>query len=163
MTKEQQMAAHEGRGLNIGEAAKASGVTAKMIRHYEAIGLLPPARRTGAGYRTYGDPDVRVLQFIHRGRALGFSLDQIAALLTLWQDKGRASADVRQLARRHIDALDRKIAELGAMKRTLEALADSCHGDQRSDCPILDDLAADQPAHPAGGRADRPASRSPIR
>ena len=128
--------------LNIGEAARASGVTAKMIRHYEAIGLLPAARRTGAGYRVYGGQDVRVLQFIHRSRALGFSLEQIAGLLALWQDKQRASADVRHLARRHIDELDRKIAELESMKRTLESLASSCHGDQRSDCPILDDLAA---------------------
>lgn len=128
--------------LNIGEAAKASGVTAKMVRHYESIGLLPPARRTEAGYRVYGDADVRELQFIHRGRALGFSLEQIANLLALWRDKGRASADVRTLALAHIDELDRKIAELEAMKRTLSALAGSCHGDARSDCPILDDLAA---------------------
>jgi MerR family copper efflux transcriptional regulator len=130
-----------GADLNIGQAAKASGVTAKMIRHYEAIGLLPAARRTGAGYRVYGDAEVRVLQFIHRGRALGFSLEQIGNLLALWQDKARASADVRRLARAHIDGLDRKIAELEAMKRTLASLADSCHGDARSDCPILDDLA----------------------
>jgi Cu(I)-responsive transcriptional regulator len=128
--------------FNIGEAAKASGVTAKMVRHYEAIGLLPPARRTEAGYRLYGDDDVRMLQFIHRGRALGFSLDQIADLLALWRDKHRASADVRRLALEHINELDRKIAELEAMKRTLASLASSCHGDARSDCPILDDLAA---------------------
>ncbi|WP_371762618.1 Cu(I)-responsive transcriptional regulator [Massilia sp.] len=128
--------------FNIGEAAKASGVTAKMVRHYEAIGLLPPARRTEAGYRLYGDDDVRMLQFIHRGRALGFSLDQIADLLALWRDKHRASADVRRLALEHIAELDRKIAELEAMKRTLATLASSCHGDARSDCPILDDLAA---------------------
>ncbi|MFJ1469125.1 Cu(I)-responsive transcriptional regulator [Massilia orientalis] len=128
--------------FNIGEAAKASGVTAKMVRHYEAIGLLPPARRTEAGYRLYGDDDVRMLQFIHRGRALGFSLDQIADLLALWRDKHRASADVRRLALEHVASLDRKIAELEAMKRTLATLASSCHGDARSDCPILDDLAA---------------------
>lgn len=127
--------------FNIGEAAKASGVTAKMVRHYESIGLLPPARRTEAGYRLYGSDDVRMLQFIHRGRALGFSLDQIADLLALWRDKDRASADVRRLALAHIDELDRKIEELEAMKRTLAALASSCRGDARSDCPILDDLA----------------------
>ncbi len=127
---------------NIGETARASGVSAKMIRHYEAIGLLPPARRTEAGYRLYGAQDVRLLQFIHRGRALGFSLEQVANLLALWQDKDRASADVRRLAAAHIDELERKIAELEAMKRTLQALAHSCHGDQRSDCPILDDLAS---------------------
>ena len=128
--------------FNIGEAAKASGVTAKMVRHYESIGLLPPARRTDAGYRQYGTDDVRMLQFIHRGRALGFSLDQIADLLALWRDKGRASADVRRLALEHVAELDRKIAELESMKRTLASLASSCHGDARSDCPILDDLAA---------------------
>lgn len=128
--------------LNIGEAARVSGVSAKMIRHYESIGLLPPARRTDAGYRLYGGQDVRMLQFIHRGRALGFSLEQVASLLALWQDKGRASADVRRLAEDHIGELERKIAELQAMQRTLQALAHSCHGDQRSDCPILDDLAS---------------------
>jgi Cu(I)-responsive transcriptional regulator len=130
---------------NIGETARASGVSAKMIRHYEAIGLLPPARRTEAGYRLYGEPDVRLLQFIHRGRALGFSLEQVANLLALWQDKDRASADVRHLAAAHIAELERKIAELEAMKRTLQALAHSCHGDQRSDCPILDDLSSHEP------------------
>jgi MerR family copper efflux transcriptional regulator len=132
----------EGAMLNIGEAAHASGVSAKMIRHYEAIGLMPAARRTASGYRVYDEEDIRVLQFIHRGRALGFSLENIAGLLALWQDKDRASADVRRLAEQHIGELDRKIAELESMKRTLEALAHSCHGDQRSDCPILDDLAA---------------------
>jgi MerR family copper efflux transcriptional regulator len=142
MIKEAGMGAGEHAAMNIGEAARASGVTAKMIRHYEAIGLLPVARRSGSGYRVYGDQDVRVLQFIHRGRALGFSLEQIGGLLALWQDKARASADVRSLARSHIEELDRKIAGLEAMKRTLVSLADSCHGDRRSDCPILDDLAA---------------------
>jgi len=128
--------------LNIGEAAKASGVSAKMIRHYETIGLLKAARRTEAGYRVYGEDDVRVLQFVHRARALGFSLERIGTLLDLWQDQGRASSDVRALARAHIDELNRKIAEMEAMRRTLEALAASCHGDARSSCPILDDLAA---------------------
>lgn len=128
--------------MNIGDAASASGVSAKMIRHYESIGLIGAARRTDAGYRVYARQDVQVLQFIHRARALGFSLDQIRELLALWQDKGRASADVRALARSHIEDLNRKIAEMEAMRRTLERLAASCHGDSRSDCPILDDLAA---------------------
>ena len=128
--------------MNIGDAARASGVSAKMIRHYESIGLIGAARRTDAGYRVYASEDVQVLQFIHRARALGFSLDQIRDLLALWQDKGRASADVRALAREHIGELNRKIAEMEAMRRTLERLAASCHGDSRSDCPILDDLAA---------------------
>ena len=129
-------------GMNIGEAAQASQVSAKMIRHYESIGLIGPARRTEAGYRVYGPQEVQVLQFIHRARALGFSLEQIRGLLALWQDKSRASADVRALARGHIEELNRKIAEMEAMRRTLETLAASCHGDARSDCPILDDLAA---------------------
>lgn len=127
---------------NIGEAAKASGVSAKMIRHYESIGLTGAARRTESGYRTYTEQDVRVLQFIHRGRELGFSLDQIAELLALWQDKGRASCDVRSLALQHIEELDRKIAQMQAMRHTLEQLASSCHGDSRSECPILEDLAS---------------------
>lgn len=129
--------------LNIGDAAKASGVSAKMIRHYESIGLIGEARRTEAGYRVYGRDEVRALQFVQRARALGFPLEQIGKLLSLWQDKGRASADVRALARAHIEELDRKIAEMEAMRRTLESLAASCHGDARSSCPILDDLAAD--------------------
>jgi Cu(I)-responsive transcriptional regulator len=128
--------------INIGDAARASGVTAKMIRHYESIGLVPAPRRTDAGYRLYSEREVRVLQFIHRGRALGFSLDQIRNLLALWEDKGRASADVRALAQTHIEELDRKIAEMAAMRRTLVSLAASCYGDARSACPILDDLAA---------------------
>jgi MerR family copper efflux transcriptional regulator len=127
--------------FNIGDAARASGVSAKMIRHYESIGLIGAARRTEAGYRVYTEREVQVLQFVHRGRALGFSLEQIGGLLTLWQDKHRASADVRALARGHIDELNRKIAEMEAMKRTLESLAASCRGDNRPDCPILDDLA----------------------
>ncbi|SFB84204.1 MerR family transcriptional regulator, copper efflux regulator [Massilia yuzhufengensis] len=128
--------------LNIGDAARASGVSAKMIRHYESIGLVRQARRTQAGYRLYSGEDVRVLQFVHRARVLGFSLEQIGTLLGLWHDKDRASADVRLLTRSHIEELDRKIAEMQAMRRTLETLAASCHGDARSSCPILDDLAA---------------------
>jgi len=126
---------------NIGTAAKASGVSAKMIRHYESIGLIGAARRTDAGYRVYDERDVQVLQFIHRARALGFSLDQIKTLLALWQDKQRASKDVRALARQHIAALDAKIADMQAMRRTLETLATRCHGDERPDCPILNDLS----------------------
>jgi Cu(I)-responsive transcriptional regulator len=126
---------------NIGQTAKASGVSAKMIRHYEAIGLIGAARRTEAGYRLYDSQDVQVLQFIHRSRELGFSLEQIRTLLALWQDKQRASKDVRAMARQHITELDRKIADLQAMRRTLETLATRCHGDERPDCPILDDLS----------------------
>ena len=128
--------------LNIGEAGKASGVSAKMIRHYESIGLTGAVRRTDAGYRVYSNEEVQVLQFIHRGRQLGFSLEQIGDLLALWKDTDRSSAEVKALTKRHIAELNRKIAEMEAMKRTLEKLARSCHGDQRSACPILDDLAA---------------------
>ncbi|RSZ59606.1 Cu(I)-responsive transcriptional regulator [Massilia atriviolacea] len=127
--------------MNIGDTAKASGVSAKMIRHYESIGLIGEAQRTDAGYRVYGPQDVQVLQFIHRSRELGFSLEQIKTLLALWQDKRRASKDVRAMARQHIAELERKIGEMQAMKRTLEKLATACHGDERPDCPILDDLS----------------------
>ena len=129
-------------GMHIGDAAAASGVSSKMIRHYESIGLIGAAPRTDAGYRRYGQREVQVLQFIHRARVLGFSLEQIRGLLALWQDGGRASADVRALAHSHIAELERKIAEMEAMKRSLAALAAACHGDARPDCPILDDLAA---------------------
>ncbi|HEY0488673.1 MAG TPA: Cu(I)-responsive transcriptional regulator [Telluria sp.] len=128
--------------MNIGDASKASGVSAKMIRHYEAIGLTGEARRTESGYRVYSTREVQMLQFIHRGRELGFSLEQIRTLLALWQDKHRASHDVRALANQHIAELDRKIAEMQAMRRTLEDLASACQGDGRPDCPILDDLAS---------------------
>jgi MerR family copper efflux transcriptional regulator len=127
--------------LNIGEAAKASGVSAKMIRHYESIGLIGEAMRTDAGYRLYTAQKVQELQFIHRGRELGFTLEQIGTLLALWRDKGRASKDVRAMTERHIAELDKKIREMRAMKRTLEQLAHACHGDDRPECPILDDLA----------------------
>lgn len=127
--------------MTIGDAARASGVTAKMIRHYEALDLIRPATRTAAGYRIYDDREVHTLRFIRRARDLGFSMKEIAALLALWQDKRRASSAVRQVAAAHRDALDRKIAELQAMRRTLQHLIDGCHGDHRPDCPILDDLA----------------------
>lgn len=126
---------------NIGEAAEASGVSAKMIRHYEEIGLVPKAGRTVAGYRIYRDADVHVLRFIRRSRDLGFGMKQIAGLLGLWHDRRRASADVKRLARNHMADLDARIAELQAMRRTLERLVHGCHGDERPDCPILDDLA----------------------
>ncbi|QNM95654.1 Cu(I)-responsive transcriptional regulator [Chitinimonas koreensis] len=128
--------------MNIGEVAAASGVTAKMIRHYEGIGLLPESARSAAGYRQYGERDVHLLRFIRRARDLGFSLEQIALLLSLWQDRGRASADVKRLAEAHIAELDGKIRALTGMRDTLLALADGCCGDARPDCPILDELAA---------------------
>lgn len=142
MTIQLEMSAARQRGMqNIGETANASGVSAKMIRHYESIGLISAAQRTDAGYRLYSERDVQVLQFIHRSRELGFSLDQIKTLLALWQDKQRASKDVRAMAKQHIAELDQKIANMQAMKRTLEKLATKCHGDDRPECPILDDLS----------------------
>ena len=128
--------------MNIGKAAVASGVSAKMIRYYESIGLLAAARRTDAGYRAYTDDDVHVLRFIRRARDLGFSLADIGDLLALWQDQGRASADVKGIALAHVAALERKIAELQGMADTLRTLAAHCHGDARPDCPILTDLDA---------------------
>jgi MerR family copper efflux transcriptional regulator len=125
---------------NIGEAAALTGVSAKMIRHYESIGLIPAASRTFANYRLYADADVHRLRFIKRARTLGFSMKQIESLLGLWNDPGRASAQVKQLARAHADDLAVKVRELQAMQRTLENLAKHCHGDQRPECPILDDL-----------------------
>jgi MerR family gold-responsive transcriptional activator of gol and ges genes len=127
--------------MNIGEASAASGVSAKMIRHYEAIGLIPEAARTGSGYRTYGEPEVHKLRFIRQSRKLGFSIHQIEELLGLWQDRRRTSRKVKALAISHIAELDTKILEMQAMKRTLEDLAAHCHGDERPDCPILEGIA----------------------
>ena len=127
--------------MNIGEAARSSGVSAKMIRHYESIGLICEAVRTEAGYRTYGASDVHILRFIRRARDLGFSIDRIAKLIRLWQDQGRASAEVKAVALDHVQELREKIVQMEAMARTLEHLADHCQGDDRPDCPILDDLA----------------------
>ena len=126
---------------DIGEAAAATGVSAKMIRHYERTGLIPRASRTFAGYRLYADADLHRLRFIKRGRALGFSMKQIEALLGLWNDASRESAEVKRLARAHADDLGRRIDEMQAMRRTLEDLARHCRGNSRPECPILDDLA----------------------
>ena len=128
--------------VDIGAASLASGVSAKMIRHYEEIGLVPPADRTAAGYRTYGPSDVHRLRFVKRARDLGFNMAEIGQLLGLWNDRRRKSSEVKRLAMRHVAELERKIAELQSMRRTLVELAHHCHGDHRPDCPILDDLAA---------------------
>ena len=130
--------------MNIGEAAASSGVSAKMIRHYEEQGFVPKAGRTVAGYRVYRENDVHALRFIRRARDMGFSLKEIKDLLGLWHNRRRASADVKRLADRHVKELDRKIAEMQAMRRTLVNLVEHCHGDDRPDCPILDDLAGHQ-------------------
>jgi MerR family transcriptional regulator, copper efflux regulator len=131
--------------MNIGQAAQQSGVSAKMIRHYESIGLVARARRTDAGYRIYDANDIHSLRFIRRARALGFSMKRIEQLLGLWRNRRRASAEVRRVAEHHIAELDLKIDELQAMRRTLHQLVQHCHGDRRPDCPILDDLSGDHP------------------
>lgn len=150
-----ELAEAKGQGLhNIGEASALAGISAKMIRHYESIGLIPPANRTFANYRLYSDQDLHRLRFIKRARSLGFSMKQIESLLNLWNDPQRSSAEVKQLATAHADALAGKIAQMQAMQRTLQRLAKDCHGDRRPDCPILDDLAGADPdsaPHPCHG------------
>ena len=124
----------------IGAAAQRAGVSARMVRHYETLGLLPPVARTDSGYRQYTQADVHALRFVRRARDLGFSMAEIATLLGLWQDKARASSQVKQVAQAHIDDLSRRIADMQAMQRTLQQLVQCCHGDARPDCPILDNL-----------------------
>lgn len=137
-----ERAAARERGLmDIGRASKASGVSVKMIRHYEATGLLPKVARTFANYRLYGPTEIHDLRFIRRGRDLGFSMAQIKDLLGLWRNKSRSSATVKKVAGSHIDDLKGRIAEMQSMVHALEHLAKHCHGDHRPDCPILDDLA----------------------
>lgn len=125
----------------IGQAAAVTGISARMIRHYEAIGLIPRTTRTAGNYRTYDDGDIHTLRFIQRARKLGFSMAQIRTLVSLWRNRSRSSAQVRKLATDHIDGLRQKIEAMQTMVRTLETLATHCHGDGRPDCPILDDLA----------------------
>ncbi len=127
--------------LNIGQAAAQSGVSAKMVRYYESLGLLPKVARTQAGYRQYGEREVHTLRFIKHARQLGFGMPEIGELLKLWQNRRRSSADVKHIALAHVADLDRRMQEMAEMKRTLERLAHCCHGDSRPDCPILDKLA----------------------
>ena len=136
--------------FNIGKAATRSGVSAKMVRHYESLGLLPRIVRTDAGYRQYTDNEVHTLRFIRRSRDLGFSMAEIAELLKLWHNRRRASADVKRIALVHVADLERRMEEMAAMKRTLEKLAHACQGNHRPDCPIIDELADVQ-----GGRRGR--------
>jgi MerR family transcriptional regulator, copper efflux regulator len=126
---------------NIGQAAKASGISAKKIRHYEEVGLMPKISRSISGYRVYNDKNIHTLRFIKHARNLGFSIKQIDHLLSLWQDKSRSSADVKSLAQGHIQTLELKIHELNTMKSTLENLVNCCLGDNRPECPILEKLA----------------------
>ncbi|GIZ13621.1 Cu(I)-responsive transcriptional regulator [Pseudomonas sp. NCCP-436] len=136
--------------MNIGQAARHTGLSAKMIRYYEAIGLLPRAGRSQSGYRQYSQADLHRLSFIKRARDLGFSLEEVGRLLTLWQDKQRASADVKALAEEHIAGLERKITEMTALRDTLQELAASCQGDSRPDCPILRGIAEGTACRPGG-------------
>lgn len=129
--------------MNIGQAASHSSISAKTIRYYESIGLIPEAGRTESGYRTYGEKDVQTLRFIHHARNLGFSVKDVSTLLDLWRDQKRASADVKAFAQAHIEEVDRKIAELRKIRDTLTHLTQRCHGDDRPDCPILDELASE--------------------
>lgn len=142
--------------MNIGEAARASGVSAKMIRHYESVGLFPEAARSDAGYRRYGEREVGTLRFIRQSRDLGFSIAQIRELLGLWQDRRRPSRQVKALAQAHIRELDGKLRELQGIKATLEHLVDCCRGDDRPDCPIIETLAGE-----GGGASATPAPGKP--
>ncbi|WP_439498629.1 Cu(I)-responsive transcriptional regulator [Bosea sp. (in: a-proteobacteria)] len=148
--------------MNIGQAATASSVSAKMIRYYESIGLIEAPLRTESGYRVYAGDDVHTLRFVKRARVLGFSIEETRELLALWRDKSRASADVKAFALKHIGDLETRIAELQAMARTLSHLAHHCHGDDRPDCPILEDLA--EPAAVVGAKSGAAARKrlSPV-
>ena len=125
----------------IGEAAQRSGVSARMVRHYEGLGLLPAVARTESGYRQYGDADIHTLRFIKRSRDLGFSMEEIAELVGLWHNRRRASASVKRIAEKHLGELEQRIADMQSMRNTLAHLVHCCQGDARPDCPILDDLA----------------------
>lgn len=149
--------------MNIGQAAKASGVSAKMIRHYEGLGLFPEAQRTEAGYRQYGESDLSTLRFIRQSRDLGFSLEQIRDLLGLWQNRKRPSRQVKALAQAHIAELDAKLQELQAMRATLAHLVHCCAGDDRPDCPIIDRLATEPIVAPAAKASTRGAGLQPGR
>lgn len=139
--------------MNIGQASERSGVSAKMIRYYESVGLLPAAARRANGYRDYGDQEVAILQFVRRTRDLGFSLEEVSALLALWSDKRRPSREVKRLAEAHIADLEQRIREMRSVMKTLRQLASHCHGDDRSECPILEDLARPRVPDRRGAKA----------
>lgn len=141
--------------MNIGDAAKAAGLSAKMIRHYERLNLLPPAGRSFSGYRQYAEREVRMLRFIRRARDLGFSLEEIRNLIGLWQDQARPSREVKALAQAHLHQVERKLNELLTVKEALQHLVTCCHGDERPDCPILEDLAGEMAAEPSPSVARR--------
>jgi Cu(I)-responsive transcriptional regulator len=145
--------------MNIGDIAKATGISAKMIRYYEETGLIRPATRTLSGYRVYSDNDLQTLRFVRRARDLGFTVKQIEDLLTLWRDRTRASADVKQIALVHVAALEKKMQELKEMADTLLHLASNCHGDSRPDCPILKTLGSSDAMDPLPRTHDRRKTR----
>lgn len=128
--------------VNIGTVAGMTGVSAKMVRHYETLGLLPPITRTDSGYRQYSEADVHMLRFIKRSRDLGFSMAEIAQLVALWQNRKRTSASVKRIAQQHVDDLAQRIEAMQDMQRSLRQLLHHCHGDDRPECPILHDLAS---------------------
>ena len=138
----------------IGVAARRAGISARMVRHYESLGLISGVARTDSGYRQYTEADVHALHFIRRSRDLGFSMEEIAELLGLWHDRSRASSQVKRIAQQHIDDLSERIAQMQAMQRSLQTLVSCCKGNDRPDCPILDDLASGQ-AEPHAPRASR--------
>ena len=148
--------------MNIGQAAAASGVSAKMIRHYEVVGLLPAPKRTESGYRQYNDAEVHALRFVRRARDLGFSIHEIGELLSLWHNRKRPSRLVKAMAEVHIQALEQKAQELLAMKSTLEHLVHCCHGDDRPECPILDSLASNEPVAAGRSRARAGVRGEPV-
>ena len=126
--------------MNIGEASKNSGVSSKMIRHYESLGIIPKAGRTDSGYRKYSENDIHILRFIRHGRELGFSMKDLKQLVSLWKNKSRSSAQVKSIAKKHRDELQKKLVEIQAIISTLDKLVECCHGDERPECPILDEL-----------------------
>lgn len=138
---------HNAGPWNIGEAARRSGVSARMVRHYEGLGLLPAVARTESGYRQYTEADIHTLRFVKRSRDLGFSMEEITELVGLWHNRRRTSASVKRIAQRHLGELEQRIADMQAMQRTLSHLVHCCHGDARPDCPILEDLAGTSASH----------------
>lgn len=130
--------------MNIGEVAQFSGVNSKMIRRYEELGIIPKAGRSFAGYRQYSEKDVHILKFVKRARELGFSMKDVKQLLSLWRNKNRSSAQVKNITHKHVLELEKKLLEIQTMLSTLKHLEKNCHGDQRPDCPILDDLGFKQ-------------------
>jgi Cu(I)-responsive transcriptional regulator len=149
--------------MNIGEAAQAAGVSAKMIRHYEQIGLVPAAARTDAGYRQYGEREISILRFIRQSRRLGFSIEQIAELLGLWSNRRRTSRAVKRVAERHLATLEEKMREMAQMQAALERLVAACPGDEDAHCAILDELSAGSPGAPEPGAVGAKPLRKPGR